>query len=471
MKKFYLIATAVTMLTACTNSEKMTADFSNDGPVMIGFETFHEKSTKAAATGEISNPSDFDLDNDGNGGFGVWGFKGAPADIPASSNASNYTLNVSNITTFVPIFENVQVWYVDANNATYKPKGFTYKVPKYWDKNAEYIFFAYAPYDATNASLDKQTGKISIDNIPTIQDISASKPETSGESLVFGDDTDAGDNVALRKDASGVIDYLMGSYVTEQKLVAANVNTTATGTNQNKGDGTKITYSGQEQTVGFTFGHMLSKLQVTLKAKKAYPGIKSIAVNKLYIKNMPYSNANKTKFTQTSPTAPAGTYDDLAYTSTLKIIDNNATIGDVATSKNSLYILKNGSLTSGTVSAPTNQPQTFFYYIAPNDPVNNNGTANNKYLLDIDYTITYVDTYNNGENDVPVTENVSLTDVSLTYLDGETIKGLQKLEQNYSYTLTISVGLNQIYFTVDAVTDWTESNLGEVEIKKKQYTN
>lgn len=465
MKKFYLIATAVTMLTACTNSEKMTADFSNDGPVMIGFETFHEKSTKAAATGEISNPSDFDLDNDGNGGFGVWGFKGAPADIPASSDNSDYTLNVSNTTTFVPIFENVQVWYVDASNATYKPKGFTYKVPKYWDKNAEYIFFAYAPYDATNASLNKQTGKISIDNIPTIQDISASKPETSGESLVFGDDTDAGDNVALRKDASGVIDYLMGTYVTEQKLVAANVNTTAIGTNQNKGTGTDINYSGQEQTVGFTFGHMLSKLQVTLKAKKEYPGIKSIAVNKLYIKNMPYSNATKTKFTQTSPTAPAGTYDNLAYTSTLKIIDNNAASGDVATSKNSLYILKNGSLTSGTVSAPTNQPQTFFYYIAPNDPVKNDGTDNDKYLLDIDYTITYVDTYKNGENDVPVTENVSLTDVSLTYLDGETIKGLQKLEQNYSYTLTISVGLNQIYFTVDAVTDWTESDLGEVEIK------
>lgn len=461
MKKFYLIATAVTMLTACTNSEKMTADFSNDGPVMIGFETFHEKSTRAAATGEITLPEHFVKDASGNGGFGVWGFKGAPDDIPAASAVADYTIDVRNTTTFVPIFDNVQVWYV-AN--TY-PKNFTYAVPKYWDKNAEYIFFAYAPYDATNASLNKQTGKISIDNIPTIQDISASKPETSGESLVFGDDTDAGDNVALRKDASGVIDYLMGSYVTEQKLVAANVNTTATGTNQNKGNGTVINYSGQEQTVGFTFGHMLSKLQVTLKAKEEYPGIKSIAVNKLYIKNMPYSNATKTKFTQTSPTAPAGTYDNLAYTSTLKIIDNNAESGDVATSKNSLYILKNGSLTSGTVSAPTNQPQTFFYYIAPNDPVNNDETANDKYLLDIDYTITYVDTYKNGENDVPVTENVSLTDVSLTYLDGETTKGLQKLEQNYSYTLTISVGLNQIYFTVDAVTDWTESDLGEVEIK------
>lgn len=216
---------------------------------------------------------------------------------------------------------------------------------------------------------------------------------------------------------------------------------------------------------------MLSKLQVTLKAKEDYSGIKSIAVNKLYIKNMPYSSATTTTFTQTSPTAPAGTYDvnHRAYTSTLKIIDNGAANDVVATSKSSLYILKNGSITNGNVSAPTNQPQTFFYYIAPNDPVNNEGTTNDQYLLDIDYTITYVDTYKDGDNDVPVTENVSLSDVPLTYTEvvetQEVTKGLQKLEQNYSYTLTLNVGLNQIYFTVDKVENWTESDLGEVEIK------
>ncbi|MBP5347371.1 MAG: fimbrillin family protein [Bacteroidaceae bacterium] len=470
MKKFYLFATAVTMLTACTNSEKITNDLSYDGPVMIGFETFHEKSTKAAATGEISNPSDFILDDSGNGGFGVWGFKGKPDDIPAATTAADYAIDVINTVKFVPIFDNVQVWYVSNNFTTTPTQGFTYAVPKYWDKNAEYIFFAYAPYDATNASLDKLTGKISIGNIPAIQDISASN-SSSGEALVFGDDTDDGAPVVLRKDASGVIDYLMGTYVTEQHLVAPNKTTTATGTNQNKGNGENISYKGQEQTVGFTFGHMLSKLQVTLKAKEDYSGIKSIAVNKLYIKNMPYSSATTTTFTQTSPTAPAGTYDvnHRAYTSTLKIIDNGAANDVVATSKSSLYILKNGSITNGNVSAPTNQPQTFFYYIAPNDPVNNEGTTNDQYLLDIDYTITYVDTYKDGDNDVPVTENVSLSDVPLTYTEvvetQEVTKGLQKLEQNYSYTLTLNVGLNQIYFTVDKVENWTESDLGEVEIK------
>ena len=152
MKKFYLIATAVTMLTACTNSEKLTADFSNDGPVMIGFETFHEKATKATPTGEIIDKTKLTKEH---GGFGVWGFKGDKDDIVAAADPNEgnngegidhtQIVNINDETKYTSIFGNVMVWY---ENASTKTQGFTYTVPKYWDKYSEYIFFAYAPYDA-----------------------------------------------------------------------------------------------------------------------------------------------------------------------------------------------------------------------------------------------------------------------------------------------------------------------------------
>lgn len=457
MKKFYLIATAVTMLTACTNSEKLTADFSNDGPVMIGFETFHEKSTKAAATGEISNPSDFVLDDDKNGGFGVWGFKGAPADIPASSDASDYTLNVSNTTTFVPIFENVQVWYVDASNATYKPKGFTYKVPKYWDKNAEYIFFAYAPYDATNATIDLTKGNISIDNIASIQDASSSNagntPAPTAEDLVF-----SGSNT------TSLTDYLMASYVTEQKLVSKNNEEEKQGTNQNYGDGTNYRYDGQEQTVGFTFGHMLSRIIINLQAAEKYNGVKTMKVSYLSIKNMPEVKTDKTKFIQTSPTAPAGTYTIATWSGKELQIINSGESNTNATSKNDLYILKGGygkkvvgeneTVTTNAnemtdIVLPTDQNQSFYYYVAPNAPSGTSAAKTDHYYLNIKYTIKYVDN---------VEENVVIENIDLN-------EKLASMLQNNSYTLNIKVGLNQIYFTVDAVTGWTERDAEDIEIK------
>lgn len=442
MKKFYLIATAVTMLTACTNSEKLTADFSNDGPVMIGFETFHEKATRA--TGEITQPSDF---TKAKGGFGVWGYKGAPDDIVAASGTPIATVDVSNPESPTPenpakyttIFENVQVWYESATTDT---KGFTYTVPKYWDKGAEYIFFAYAPYDATNASIDRSTGNIQIKEIASIQDVSTSIDNKANE-----EDANQPKNLQYKgSDATGITDYLMATYVTEQKITAENVGTTAIGTNQNKGDGSSITYTGQEKTVGFTFGHMLSKFKINLTASALYSGVQYITVDALSIKNMPtLTETAKTIFTQTSPTAPAGSYAPNYYSTDLVVIGANGT------STASLYILKNGSLSGETVTVPTEQVQEFNYYVAPSFADNSTTTeTTEKYLLNIAYTIHYVD---------GIEEKVTISNTDLS-------TKLTQFQQNYQYTLNIKIGLNQIYFTVDAVTGWqTPIDVEDIEIK------
>ena len=121
-------------------------------------------------------------------------------------------------------------------------------------------------------------------------------------------------------------------------------------------------YELKGQTVGFTFGHMLSKLQINLQANDTYSGITSLKVTNLSIENMPASASTKASFTQTSPTAPAGAYTPANYTSTLSIIGTNGT------STADLYILKNGSMSGETVTAPTAQNQSFNYYVAPNVP-------------------------------------------------------------------------------------------------------
>ena len=407
MKKSYLmIAAAATILAACSSNDTFK-EMDDNETVLIGFETFHEKATRATATDEISGPTNFTKTH---GGFGVWGFKGSPANIVAASGTPA-VVNISDDTKFTPVFENVQVWYVNESTPS---RGFTYAVPKYWDKNMEYTFFAYAPYDKDNATLDLTKGIITIDDIASIQDISANNSQ-SGEALVY-----SGTNT------TSVTDYLMASYEYDQKLNTTN----QSGKN----------YDLKGQTVGFTFGHMLSKLQINLQASEAYSGVKTLTVNSLSIENMPTSASTKASFTQTSPTAPAGAYTPSSYTSSLNVI------GAGGTSTSALTILKNGSISGETVTAPTAQNQSFNYYVAPNTPT---GEGTNKYLLNINYTITYVDN---------IVENVVVEDVDLS-------SKLASLLQNNSYTLTIKVGLNQIYFTVESVTGWTSQTAQEIEVK------
>ena len=452
MKKSYLmIAAAATLLTACMGNDTFKEIVNDNETVMIGFETYHEKSTRA--TGEISQGTDL---TSAHGGFGVWGFKYAPAHVPALANNAVSVANTAQNDYCTTIFNNVKVWYENDQEPT---QGYKYEIPKYWDKNSHYIFFAYAPQDDANASFDNTTGRITISAIPELQDISTSSG--SDENLVYG--TVTNDVVAV--DATNVTDYLMASYVPEQYLTAANTtSSTATGTNQNYNG---KTYDDKEQTVGFTFGHILSKLQVSLQAKEQYSGIKSIAVTKLYINNMPCSDQTTTSFTQTSPAAPAGVYatDGYESTGTLKIIDG-ANSG--ATSEDPLYILKNGAYANNTITSPSKQNQNFVYYVVPNDPNGNTNEANKKYKVDVDYTITYVDQYTDGNETKYVTENVSVSGIELSWEEGNNTVGLQNLLQNNYYILTIKIGLNQIYFTVDDITGWDPKTAGATTPAQKE---
>lgn len=412
MKKSYLMIAAVaTLLVSCAGNEIFKEAIEENETELIGFETFHDKSTKAA----VSTPTDLTAEN---GGFGVYGFKHLN-----NRTASNGIINLSdvestnNVNYVTPIFDNVKVWYKDAATPT---QGFTYEVPKYWDKTKYYTFFAYAPQVAkangttTGIAFDQATGKFTRNDILALQKVNTTSEVTVGSN----NRTQYG--VANEENA---IDYLIAPYVPGQKSGATNQSAKS--------------YDGKELTVGFTFSHILSKLNVTVQAKDEstghqYSGVSNILIDKLNIANLPNNNEIAT-YAQNATDAVAGTWTPANYSTTLNIV-----AGDNATSANPLYVLDGGSISGTTITAPTKYlNQQFHYFVAPNTPA-----SGNKYTLNIDYTINYVD----GTVE-PFSRSIDLSAETANFTT---------MEQNYIYNINVTITLNQIYFTVDAINTWAE---------------
>lgn len=417
-----MIAAAATLFVACTENDTFREVIDDNETVLIGFETYHEKLTRATATDTLHAPQNFTIEH---GGFGVWGYKGAPADmVPASGSPA--IVNLSNASKYTKVFDNVQVWYDADSSASQRHAHFTYAVPKYWDKTTEYHFFAYAPYDESNASFDNTKGIITIEDITPVQDVSTSNNQT-GAALVYSGST-----------TTNITDYLMATYVPEQKYLA-----NGTGTNQ-----ADSTYRDHGQTVGFIFGHMLSKLRVNVSANEQYRGIKEMKVTYLAIENMPEKDAeSNASFTQDAPTAAAGTYTPSYYSTALQIINSDDSNNTKATAQDTIFVLKNGTLSNGVAQQPDNQLQSFNYYVTPNNPSGNSTTENQKYYLTVKYTIKYVD---------GIVENVVPEKIDLS-------SKLASLDQNNSYILNVKIALNEILFSVASVEAWaTDTELDQL---------
>lgn len=441
MKKSYLmIAAAAALLAACSKTDTFKESVDNEN-VLIGFETFHAKTTKAS----VSAPSGL---TDANGGFGVYGYKHGE-----SVTASNGAIDLSDEDVATSIFENVKVWYVSDDFSANPSQGFTYAVPKYWDKLKTYTFFAYAPHaQVANAntdpatkgiSFDDATGKFTRNDIKALQSANPATPATVSVNVGYEQAQSRKQYSTANEDA--IIDYLIAPYVPGQKY--GHTNQPKTGASA---------YTGSEQTVGFTFYHILSKLNVIVKAKDetgtgghGYAGVKSIKVTKLNITCLPNATTEIATYAQTKVDEAKGTFTPTSYAanSLLNIIK-----GDNATSAEDLYILDGGNETNGTITNPLSYiNQTFHYYVAPNQPA-----TNTKHELNIDYTITYVD----GTTE-PYTRTIDLSNSQNLTQNSAT---LTKMEQNNVYNITITIGLNQIYFAVDAINVWDNATDTGVDI-------
>lgn len=407
MKKSYLMIAAVAALMAsCSDNDNFKEAVDNEN-VLIGFETFHEKSTRAA----VSAKTDLTTDN---GGFGVFGYNHTDNRAVAEGSISMSTTGTTRV------FNNVKVWYQDGADTD----GFTYAVPKYWDKYKFYTFFAYAPWNETAVTLTEGTGKFVRTDVKSLQSTNNASSVTVGsESRVK----------YVEANETAVTDYLIATCVTGQKY---------NGTNQSE-----KSYTGKEKTVGFTFSHILSKLNVTVKAKDEasghkYLGVKDIQVTSLNIENLPSTSADLT-YTQTAADGVAGTFSTTNYETTLTIIGSTN-----ALTAGPLYILDGGA-DGATITAPTTYiDQAFHYWVAPNTPT---GTGHDKYKLNINYTINYVD----GTSD-PFTRTIDLSAATANF---------KTMAQNNIYNITVTIALDQIYFDVDAIEGWaTPENNTNVEL-------
>lgn len=406
MKKNYLlIAAAAALFAACAETDNFKEIDTED--VLIGFETFHEKATKAA----VSAGSDL---TSANGGFGVFGYNHDDSRTVSSGSINMTTAGTSNV------FNNVKVWYENASTLT---KGFTYDVPKYWNKNKYYTFFAYAPWNESTVTLAETTGKFTRTDVQSLQSTNATTTVTVGSN----DRTQY-----TTANETSAIDYLFAVCVSQQKYAATN----------------QSTYTGYQKTVGFTFSHILSKLNVTVQAKDEstgheYKGVKDIQVTSLNIENLPNAAANVT-YTQTATDDVAGDFTPAHYTTNLNIIS-----GTNALTAGPLYVLDGGA--NGTpVTAPTTYiNQAFHYWVAPNSP-DPDDNAHNKYKLNINYTINYVDNVSDS-----FTRTIDLSTESAAFTT---------MAQNYIYNITVTIGLDQIYFNVDAINGWATPQNTNVEI-------
>lgn len=409
MKKSYLMIAAVAaLLASCSDNDSFKEAVDNEN-VLIGFETFHEKSTRAAVSAKENL-------TDANGGFGVFGYNNT-AKIDVANGSINMTTDGT-----TTVFDNVKVWY---ENSTTPTRGFTYAVPKYWDKYKYYTFFAYAPWNGTagKVTLDKSSGKFTRTDVKSLQSTNAATPSTV---------TVGGNSRKQYTDAveTSVIDYLIARCVPKQKYNE---------TNQSSG-------TGKEKTVGFTFSHILSKLNVIVKAKNEatghqYKGVKDIQVTKLYIENLPNAASDVT-YSQNKTDDVAGTFAPSNYTTNLNIIGE----GNNSLTTEALYILDGGA-NGETLTAPTNYiDQAFHYWVAPNEPT---GTDHDNYILNIDYTINYVD----GTSD-PFTRTLDLSGAATAFTS---------MAQNNIYNITVTIALDQIYFDVDEIVDWATAQNTNVE--------
>lgn len=234
-KQYFMIAAAATLFAACAETDLIDEVSVQEVPQAIGFETFADKITR-----QVSNATALNSYHDA---FGVWAYK--------STNSRE------------AVMPNYQVKYVvDGDNLTWEYAGVNDQTIKYWDKNADYEFYAYAPYNATNvnSSIDART--------ITITEGEYAANENLQSNIV--DEVEKGLSTTLNsKKFSGVGDK---SSTASTDWMIANVVRQPIVNNDTK------TYG----PVNEEFTHTMSKLVVKLQSTVANTIINSVSVNNVH---------------------------------------------------------------------------------------------------------------------------------------------------------------------------------------------
>lgn len=202
-KQYFLMAMAATMFAACSQTEMIDEVVENSTPKAIGFTTFADGQTRAENS---SVAYSWNLE-DHHTSFSVWGYKYVG-------------------TTYTSVFSGQ---LVESNAGVW-----TYSPIRYWDKAAtNYGFYAAAP-----------TGFWTINYDPT-EDLSTGYFTTTSAYTLQGDNINAGELGATLVES-------FNTFTNDKDLMIADAST--------------IGLTTQTNPVNFNFIHILSRLNVTIKA-------------------------------------------------------------------------------------------------------------------------------------------------------------------------------------------------------------
>lgn len=514
---YLLMAAATLLIIGCAQNDAFTEVEQDNADYLITFDTYHSKTTKAPIFEDANLTK-------ANGGIGVYAYKFPAVPDPDNDtklipsikyNTTTRTIDISsvagadNIYTN-PVFDNTLVYYNENYNPTPTTvaelfhQKYTYDYPRYWDKQMYYVFFGYAPQMTAVAGtvnpgaasadvfLDVTTGLFTFNTMHEIQRASDAKEKTIGDVTVDQfyviQSGDANYSTSNNKD---IKDYLISPCNPEEKMNS---------TNQSQAN-----YDQKDLTVGFTFSHLLSTLNVSIKAKKEwfgdydtdndpstpdesfkgheYKGIKSIYISKLEIENMPKLTGTDATYLENNYLASCqqnyGKYDIVdivpnAFTANAVITYTTKDNHQYFTDK--LNIVGPGS-TASTYAINGYDSQTKPLYILAGGKVEEDATTHeliftNPGNKDVDGYVDQAFTYYVVPNKPNGTDHYVLNlDYYVEYLRENGTTRLEKstrsfdlgaapinfvqMNPGYVYTLNLSIDMDQIYITVEDV-EWDD---------------
>lgn len=222
-KQYFLMAMAATMFAACSQTEVIDEVVDNSTPKAIGFTTFADGQTRAENS---SVGYSWNLE-DHHTSFSVWGYKYVG-------------------TTYTSVFTE-QLVKSDA-------AGWTYSPIRYWDKAAtNYGFYAAAPTGLWTMKYE------TADNLST------------GYFTTTSDYTLQGDNINATALGATLVESF-NTFTNDKDLMIADEST--------------IGLTTQINPVNFNFIHLLSRLNVTIKADNTITTNNEIKINSVTVNNL-----------------------------------------------------------------------------------------------------------------------------------------------------------------------------------------
>lgn len=410
MKKYISILITAAIFTSCSSNDSFKDVDAQGAPIAFS-STYIGKITKAYA-GEMtasntSGVSSGTLCTEGNT-MEVWGWKYNGNQDPA----------------YTQVFDNTVVTYRETTSQT--TTHWEYSPLKFWDRFADYKFYAVAPsgkFTMVDENLTDDTKrKFQLTGVPDIQILQDNNGKASETQTVLATAT-ASDG----QQTSTAIDYLVASVVP----CAAGANTQGNNTT--------------DHDVDFSFNHILSKLIVNVLTSDKFPQSGNtypyIELTKLYIT----IGGQATTYNQR--TAGSVTASDT---------DGDQWSGTASSDRTLTCFYADNEKTSNKISnlilTSTNQ-QVASYFVAPSptsdtqaEPAVTGSGSNVK--VQVEYVVNYAD--NNSEkflsNVLPVAN-------------------LNRFDQNTVNNLNIKIEPQAIYFDVQTINNWTTGQTGTITVQ------